>query len=228
MKLHPLATVAGALMLGSCEAPPKLTVDPVVLTDGLCLGSADSGCTLLANGDGTFVQVATQYSSEQGTVALKPALPPITAERPLEPPIADPASRAPASKAGVRSGVRVLVSIPQQKLYAFRDGELVGTSPVSTGKRGHATPAGTFRILQKAVTHHSNRYSNAPMPYMQKLTTYGIAIHAGRLPGYPASHGCIRLPRAFAKKLYGMTKHGTVVTITRARPKLAAEALTLA
>ena len=124
--------------------------------------------------------------------------------------------------------MRVLVSIPQQKLWVFRDGVLVATSPVSTGKRGHETPSGRFTITQKKVHHRSNRYANAPMPYMQRLTDYGIAIHAGALPGYPASHGCIRLPRSFAKKLYGMTRHGTRVTITKARPKTASAALKLA
>ncbi len=125
------------------------------------------------------------------------------------------------------SGLRVLVSLPQQKLYVFDDGELVATSPVSTGKRGHATPAGTFPILQKKVHHRSSKYDNAPMPYMQRLTNYGIALHAGHVPGYPASHGCIRMPRSFAKKLYGLTDRGTLVTITRRKPKSAEEALTL-
>lgn len=115
-------------------------------------------------------------------------------------------------------GVRLVVSLPQQRLYVFRNGELLTTSAVSTGKRGHGTPAGTFRILQKAVIHHSNLYSNAPMPYMQRLTQGGVALHAGHVPGYPASHGCIRLPWAMAKKLYAMTSFSTTtVTVTRTR-----------
>ena len=92
---------------------------------------------------------------------------------------------------------------------------LVATSLVSTGKRGHVTPTGTFHITQKQVFHRSNRYSNAPMPYMERLTSSGIALHAGHLPGYPASHGCIRLPLAFAKRLYRMTSFGTVVAVTQ-------------
>jgi hypothetical protein len=135
------------------------------------------------------------------------------------------AAAAPAPAAG--GGVRVVVSLPQQKAWVFRGAELIATSPVSTGKRGHETPAGTFPILQKEVHHRSNRYSNAPMPYMQRLTAYGIALHAGALPGYPASHGCIRLPRAFAKRLYGLTGPGTRVTVTRARPRSAAVAARL-
>lgn len=125
------------------------------------------------------------------------------------------------------AGVRVLISIPQQKLYAFKDGKLWGTSPVSTGKKGHRTPTGTFPILQKKVRHFSNLYDNAPMPYMQRLTHGGVALHAGALPGYPASHGCIRMPRSFAKKLYGLTRHGTPVTVTSQRPKSAVHALSL-
>ncbi len=147
-------------------------------------------------------------------------------------PAADGNERQPPKAAWTKpawrpGGVRVVISIPQQKAYVFEDGELVATSPVSTGKPGHETPVGTFRILQKKVHHRSNRYANAPMPYMQRLTSYGIALHAGKLPGYPASHGCIRLPWSFAKKLYGITDFGTKVTVTDRRPKSANEALTL-
>jgi lipoprotein-anchoring transpeptidase ErfK/SrfK len=126
------------------------------------------------------------------------------------------------------SDIRVLVSLPEQKAWVFRGRFLLATSPVSTGRPGHETPVGRFPILQKQVHHRSNRYSNAPMPYMQRLTGYGIALHAGSLPGYPASHGCIRLPHGFARRLYGMTGPGTQVTVTRARPRSAAAAATLA
>lgn len=110
--------------------------------------------------------------------------------------------------------IRVVVSLPQQKAFVFSGNSLVASSRVSTGKRGHDTPVGTFRIVQKAVTHHSNLYSNAPMPYMQRLTSGGVALHAGHVPGYRASHGCIRLPWSFARKLYGMTSTGTTVVVT--------------
>jgi lipoprotein-anchoring transpeptidase ErfK/SrfK len=115
--------------------------------------------------------------------------------------------------------VRIVVSLSQQKAFVYKAGALVAASPVSTGRRGHETPTGTFPILEKQVHHRSNKYSNAPMPFMQRLTAYGIALHAGHLPGYPASHGCIRLPWGFAKKLYGLTGNGTIVTITRGRVK---------
>ena len=115
--------------------------------------------------------------------------------------------------------VKIVVSIPQQKAFVYKAGALVAVSPVSTGKRGHETPTGIFPIMEKQVHHRSNKYSNAPMPYMQRLTAYGIALHAGHVPGYPASHGCIRLPFGFAKRLYGMTGYGTTVTVTRGRVK---------
>ena len=110
-------------------------------------------------------------------------------------------------------GLRMVVSIPQQRLYVFRDGELLTTSAVSTGKRGHGTPTGTFRILQKAVFHRSTLYSSAPKPYMQRLTQGGVALHAGHVPGYPASHGCIRLPHAFAELLFSNVSEGTPVDV---------------
>ncbi len=110
--------------------------------------------------------------------------------------------------------VTVIVSLTTQRAYAYRNGVPIGVSTVSTGAPGHETPTGVFVILQKAVKHRSNRYSNAPMPFMQRLTWDGIAMHAGKLPGYPASHGCIRLPAAFAKLLFGVTRLGLTVVIT--------------
>lgn len=110
--------------------------------------------------------------------------------------------------------VVIVVSIAQQRAYAYRNGVPIGISTVSTGKKGHETPTGVFTLLQKNVDHKSNLYNNAPMPYMQRLTWDGIALHAGNLPGYPASHGCVRLPMGFAKLLYGVTKLGLTVIVT--------------
>jgi len=145
-----------------------------------------------------------------------PEPPPIAKNGPAAPPAAPP---IPPPGDGP---VRIVVSLSQQKAFVFKAGALLAASPVSTGRRGHETPTGTFPILEKQVHHRSNRYSNAPMPFMQRLTPYGIALHAGHLPGYPASHGCIRLPWGFAKRLYGLTGSGTIVTITRGRVKKAA------
>jgi hypothetical protein len=110
--------------------------------------------------------------------------------------------------------VTMIISLKTQRAYAYRNGVPIGVSTVSTGKPGKETPTGVFTILQKAVKHRSNIYSNAPMPFMQRLTWDGIAMHAGQLPGYPASHGCVRLPAGFAKLLFGITSLGLTVVIT--------------
>jgi hypothetical protein len=120
--------------------------------------------------------------------------------------------------------VEIVVSIPLQRLYVYRGETLIGVSTVSTGRKGHTTPAGSFPILQKRPKHFSNLYNNAPMPYMQRLTWDGIALHAGHIPGYPASHGCIRLPLAFARHLFGATRIGATVHILKHSPS-AGEAL---
>ncbi|WP_346775487.1 L,D-transpeptidase family protein [Sphingomonas sp. G-3-2-10] len=114
---------------------------------------------------------------------------------------------------GYQGPVSIVVSIPAQVLYVYRGGALIGVSTVSTGKAGKETPTGEFTILQKKTFHRSNLYSNAPMPFMQRLTWDGIALHAGHLPGYPASHGCIRLPKEFAKQLYSLTEMGGTVSV---------------
>ena len=113
--------------------------------------------------------------------------------------------------------VVVLVSIPDQRVAVYRGGGLIGTSTCSTGKPGHTTPAGVFVILQKDKNHHSSTYNNAPMPFMERITWQGVALHAGNLPGYPASHGCIRLPLEFAKLLFGVTTLGTPVIVADAK-----------
>jgi len=120
-----------------------------------------------------------------------------------------------------RSGPLLLVvSLDEQRAYVYRNGVLTGVSTVSTGKKGHETPTGVFTILQKNKEHYSNLYNNAPMPYMQRLTWGGIALHAGGLPGYPASHGCIRLPSEFARRLFDVTAHGMTVVVASAASEL--------
>jgi hypothetical protein len=108
----------------------------------------------------------------------------------------------------------IVVSIPRQQLFVVQGSELLAISSVSTGRRKHATPTGEFVILEKRRRHFSNLYDNAPMPFMQRLTWGGIALHAGDIPGYPASHGCIRLPREFARQLFQSTQIGTRVMVT--------------
>lgn len=108
----------------------------------------------------------------------------------------------------------VIVNLKTQRLVLFRNGVPIATSTVSTGSPGHETPTGVFTILQKREEHYSSTYNNAPMPNMQRLTRKGIALHAGKLPGYPASHGCIRLPHKFSALLFGATQLGMTVVIT--------------
>ncbi len=113
----------------------------------------------------------------------------------------------------------LMVSITQQKAYLYRNGIRIGASTVSTGKKGHDTPTGVFTILQKNKDHKSNLYNGAggkpsPMPYMQRLTWDGIALHSGNLPGYPASHGCVRMPDGFSKRLFAETNLGMTVIVS--------------
>jgi hypothetical protein len=116
----------------------------------------------------------------------------------------------------------LIVSLRNQKVDIYRGTTLITSSSVSTGKRGHATKAGVFSILEKRRRHYSNLYSGAPMPWMQRLTWSGTALHAGVVPGYPASHGCIRLPYSFAPKLFSITDVGGQVVVAHGKvtPKL--------
>ena len=118
------------------------------------------------------------------------------------------------AKAASGGPVFMTIDLTAQRLTVYRDGALIAASAISTGSLGRETPTGVFTVLEKKVWHRSTTYDNAPMPYMQRLTSKGIAIHAGDLPGYPASHGCIRLPNKFAELLYGVTQLGTQVMIT--------------
>jgi lipoprotein-anchoring transpeptidase ErfK/SrfK len=109
----------------------------------------------------------------------------------------------------------ISIAIANQHLTVFDGSAAIAHAPVSTGMSGHPTPMGVFSVIQKQKWHQSNIYSGAPMPYMQRITWSGVAMHAGVLPGYPASHGCIRMPHDFAVRLYGMTKVGVRVFVTR-------------
>jgi hypothetical protein len=109
--------------------------------------------------------------------------------------------------------VVVVVSLPHQLVHVYRNGLAIGVSTCPTGAPGHRTPTGIFTILQKRQEHYSSTYNNAPMPNMQRLTWQGIALHAGQLPGYPASKGCIRLPLEFSRLVFSITGIGTSVII---------------
>jgi hypothetical protein len=147
-------------------------------------------------------------------LALAPLDPALARFRRTEPPA--PAASGPL--AGLpdkpRGTIILAVSLAEQRLTIWEDGVVVGRSMVSTGVVGHETPRGVFTVLQKKRMHRSNIYSNAPMPFMQRITWSGVALHQGHVTGRPASHGCIRLPADVAKKLFGYTRMGARVIIT--------------
>ena len=111
----------------------------------------------------------------------------------------------------------VLVSLGEQRAYVYRNGVEIGVSTISSGKSGHATPTGVFVILQKDKDHHSSKYNNAAMPYTQRLTWDGVALHAGGLPGYPSSHGCVHLPSKFSEDLFNVSPMGMTVVVVNER-----------
>lgn len=130
------------------------------------------------------------------------------------------AAIASSSRPGaVEKPITVVVDLAAQRATAYRGAEAVFSSPISSGRRGHRTPKGVFGIIQKRPRHYSNLYNGAPMPYMQRLTWSGIALHAGHIPGYPASHGCIRLPHSKARQLFSMTSMNHRVIVTDGSPK---------
>jgi hypothetical protein len=131
-----------------------------------------------------------------GKVAAKPALG--TSEQPAKP----------------KGPLSIMISLDRQQLTLYAGGEPIAHSRVSTGQKGHSTPTGVFSIIQKDRWHRSNLYDDAPMYFMQRITWSGVALHQGIVPNYPASHGCIRLPEAFAKQLWGTTQVGVRVIIT--------------
>ena len=194
---------AAGLLLGSAVPPPSVTLDYAVFPEALpgCGLEWRADCGDLAGADRASTPIPIPAAASKPVAATVPGPKPAKwATRRQEP-------------------LRVVVSIPQQRAYVYEGSRLLESSRVSTGRRGHETPLGTFRIMEKKVKHRSNRYANAPMPYMQRLTSYGIALHAGHLPGYPASHGCIRLPWGFARRLFDLTDSSTIVTVTNRRQK---------
>ena len=129
---------------------------------------------------------------------------------------ADPApKKAAAPKPQPQQAMLAVVSIANQRVQIYNaEGRVIATAPVSSGQSGYATPIGIFSVIQKDKFHRSNIYNDAPMPYMQRITWSGVALHEGNLPGHPASHGCIRLPGGFARQLWDMTRLGMRVVVT--------------
>jgi lipoprotein-anchoring transpeptidase ErfK/SrfK len=118
-----------------------------------------------------------------------------------------------ASSVPAEGDTRIVIDRLIQMAYVYRGDKLVGAASVSTARQGRITPLGFWSVLEKRPMYRSKKYDNAPMPFMQRIDEYGIAFHGGANPGYPASHGCIRMPMKFAEKLYGLTKVGSKVVI---------------
>ena len=166
---------------------------------------------LLAVLDGAGIYALVSDNAADADRAAQPQAPPKPATPKIPPP---PAMIDPPSVASVlRSGTLIVISKKSQNMFVFSDGLLWASTPVSTGKRRHETPSGVFPILQKRKLHRSNIYRGAPMPYMQRLTWTGIALHAGWVPGYAASHGCVRVPRAFAQSLFKLTNASATTVV---------------
>jgi lipoprotein-anchoring transpeptidase ErfK/SrfK len=200
-----LGTALAALMLGpaaSTSAPARTAASPM---------PAAQPAAAIVRGDAA-PRTAT------GTVRPAPvaAAPAVTDTAEID--ALDPGEFVWHPERATSGSVEIVVSIPRQVAYVYRGGTLIAATTVSTGRPGHATPTGTFPILEKDRDHHSNRYNDAPMPFMQRLTWDGVALHAGVIPGHPASHGCVRLPLAFARNLYGITQVGAVVHIIDEAP----------
>jgi hypothetical protein len=119
----------------------------------------------------------------------------------------------PGAQARSDAPVTMLVNLSAQRAYLYQDGRRIAVTTVSTGRRGHDTPTGVFPILGKQRMYYSKKYDNAPMPFMQRLTDWGHALHAGNVRPFPASHGCVRLPAEFAKQLFSLTQPGDLVII---------------
>lgn len=200
------ASVATANAAGTLDRRFALPL-AAALAAGLLLAVAESPATAQSQDDGAAQSIVIDPATLPSLVA---------ADGTPAPPI--PAVMAPgdyewAPERSLAGDVVVVVSLPQQLVHVYRGGVRIARSTISSGKPGHDTPTGVFTILQKKKMHHSTLYDDAPMPFMQRLTWDGVALHAGRLPGYPASHGCVRLPSQFAELLYGVTNHGGVVVV---------------
>lgn len=169
----------------------------------ICARLAGTAAILLGTALLLPVTVSAEPASPQGSVLA-------AAER------LKPGEYIWAPEIAPRGPLLMIVSRATQRGTLYRNGVPIAITTVSTGKAGHETPTGVFTILQRDVDHRSSLYDDAPMPYMQRLTWGGVALHGGTLPGYPASHGCIRLPQAFARLLYGVTRLGMTVIVTDA------------
>jgi lipoprotein-anchoring transpeptidase ErfK/SrfK len=199
---------AVALLLGTWASPATAFISGIIQDSGPSVHQAPS----------------TPRPLSKASRQPRPTLAAVT--RSIDKPAADKpaADRTAAAKpatstkgwAGKASGpLQIIVSLDKQQLTLYSDGERIGRTRISSGQRSHPTPTGVFSVIQKNRWHRSNLYDDAPMFYMHRLTWSGIALHQGVVPNRPASHGCIRMPEAFAKNLWAISKMGARVLVTR-------------
>lgn len=180
------------------------------------LGCAAAGivAVLCANADPAAAQGYYGWSDVYQDQLYSPERPRPVRRAPSYPRQSQKAEKLAAEGQKPNGPIVIAISIQNQSLKIYDADGLFSQSPISTGMRGHPTPMGVFSVIQKHKWHRSNIYSGAPMPYMQRITWSGVAMHAGELPGYPASHGCIRLPMSFAMKLWNWSRMGARVVVT--------------
>jgi lipoprotein-anchoring transpeptidase ErfK/SrfK len=219
VKSWSLRTAAFAIALGAGAIPSGAAEVPVTDAAGETASRP------------AFTGIVSPLLTPAESAAAAPAPAPVVAPAPIpaafDPDALDPGHYVWQPERSPTGRVEIVVSIPQQVAYVYRGGILIGLTTVSTGRPGHRTPTGRFPIMEKHREHYSNLYNSAPMPFMQRLTMGGIALHAGQIPGHPASHGCVRLPLDFARILFGVTQIGANVHIIDESPT-PASALTVA
>jgi len=189
MRFRLLAMLAGVAVVAGCSTAPAPT--PVVATAQP--PAFDMGPYRWSHGNAAKALKAME--AEFGRTALKPG------------------QFLWAEAIPAEGDTRVIVDLMLQRAYVYRGDGLVGVSSISTGKRDTQTPLGIWSVREKRKFYRSRKYDNAPMPFMQRIDEYGIALHGGNNPGYPASHGCVRLPLKFAEKLFMLTEVGSEVII---------------
>jgi lipoprotein-anchoring transpeptidase ErfK/SrfK len=206
----PRATPTHAInAIGGATAAALCAVAALALTGVLAAQPAAA-----QQGFGNFFTY--QQPKPRKRVVRKPSREPAapqTAQSPEAAAAAKPEAPKPAEKSGPQGTVYAIVSLPDQHITVYDANGVIARSRVSTGQAGYRTPIGVFSVIGKSRYHRSNIYSGAPMPWMQRITWSGVAMHAGVVPGYPASHGCIRLPYSFAPQMFALTKMGARVVV---------------
>jgi lipoprotein-anchoring transpeptidase ErfK/SrfK len=186
-----------------------------VATTALLAGFAGSAGALPPEQPGDArTRMAMHSDSERPALNLPRSVPARTAAFSRSKDVNKPATAATDAAARAKGPLRILISLDKQQLTLYAGDEVIARSRVSSGQKGRSTPTGVFSIIQKDRWHRSNLYDDAPMYYMQRITWSGVALHQGIVPNYPASHGCIRLPEAFARQLWATTKVGARVIVT--------------